>query len=486
MVAAGRCETLRPCRSTRWSRSGTPTCSPAIRSASPGYDERRRALASRRGRCAPAGPSTTRSSRAASRCSAARWARLRASGSCGPTTGPATLGLPMVVVTRTGGARMQEGMVALIQLARTASAAQPPRRRRPAVARRATARRRPAACSPPTARWCDLRAAYEQRRDRLRRPRGWPRARSAITLPAGVAHRGGRATTHGLVDALLAPGRRRPTGSTSPWAASTARCRPARCRPGRDARAPSGALGRGAAGPGRPAGPTGIDRAARLCDVVDRAAGRRPGRPRRPGHGGRPARRRGGHRPLPRRRPPDARPASAWPSGRSPWPAAWACRSSRWSTRRAPTRRRSPRTTASPARSPARSQAMAACPTPSVSVCVGEGGSGGALALGYADRLLIPEHAIFSVIAPEGAAAILERDVTRRPRWPTLLRLSVAGPPATRHRRRGHRRGPGRPRRGGGRAPWPRRHRATGRPASMRPPPAGSAREAPGGAPARG
>jgi acetyl-CoA carboxylase carboxyl transferase subunit beta len=56
---------------------------------------------------------------------------------------------------------------------------------------------------------------------------------------------------------------------------------------------------------------------------------------------------------------------------------------------------------------------MAACPTPIVSVCVGEGGSGGALALCYADRLLMAEHAIFSVIAPEGAAAILERDATR-------------------------------------------------------------------------
>jgi acyl-CoA carboxylase subunit beta len=44
-----------------------------------------------------------------------------------------------------------------------------------------------------------------------------------------------------------------------------------------------------------------------------------------------------------------------------------------------------------------------------VSVCVGEGGSGGALALSYTDRLLMCEHAIFTVIAPEGAAAILER-----------------------------------------------------------------------------
>ena len=54
--------------------------------------------------------------------------------------------------------------------------------------------------------------------------------------------------------------------------------------------------------------------------------------------------------------------------------------------------------------------AMAECVSPTVSVCVGEGGSGGALALACADRLLMQDHAIFSVIAPEGAAAILERD----------------------------------------------------------------------------
>jgi acyl-CoA carboxylase subunit beta len=69
-------------------------------------------------------------------------------------------------------------------------------------------------------------------------------------------------------------------------------------------------------------------------------------------------------------------------------------------------------------------EAMAACPTPTVSVCVGEGGSGGAMALSYADRLLISEHAIFSVIAPEGAAAILERDATRSPEVASLLKLS--------------------------------------------------------------
>jgi acetyl-CoA carboxylase alpha subunit len=68
--------------------------------------------------------------------------------------------------------------------------------------------------------------------------------------------------------------------------------------------------------------------------------------------------------------------------------------------------------------------AMAEVPTPTVAVCVGEGGSGGALALAHADRLLIQEHAIFSVIAPEGAAAILERDAGRAPEVAGRLRLT--------------------------------------------------------------
>lgn len=53
---------------------------------------------------------------------------------------------------------------------------------------------------------------------------------------------------------------------------------------------------------------------------------------------------------------------------------------------------------------------MANLPTPIVSAIIGEGGSGGALALGVADRVLMMENAIYSVISPEGAAAILYRD----------------------------------------------------------------------------
>lgn len=54
---------------------------------------------------------------------------------------------------------------------------------------------------------------------------------------------------------------------------------------------------------------------------------------------------------------------------------------------------------------------MAALPVPTVAVLLGEGGSGGALALLNADRVLVAEHASLGVIAPEGASAILYRDL---------------------------------------------------------------------------
>lgn len=50
---------------------------------------------------------------------------------------------------------------------------------------------------------------------------------------------------------------------------------------------------------------------------------------------------------------------------------------------------------------------MSRIKTPIISIIIGEGGSGGALALGVADRIYMLEHSIFSVISPEGCAAIL-------------------------------------------------------------------------------
>jgi acetyl-CoA carboxylase carboxyl transferase beta subunit/acetyl-CoA carboxylase carboxyl transferase alpha subunit len=68
---------------------------------------------------------------------------------------------------------------------------------------------------------------------------------------------------------------------------------------------------------------------------------------------------------------------------------------------------------------------MANLPTPIVSVIIGEGGSGGALALGVADRVLMLEHAIYSVISPEGAAAILYRDAGRAETVSEVLKLTA-------------------------------------------------------------
>jgi acetyl-CoA carboxylase carboxyl transferase subunit alpha len=57
-------------------------------------------------------------------------------------------------------------------------------------------------------------------------------------------------------------------------------------------------------------------------------------------------------------------------------------------------------------------QAMARLGAPSVALVIGEGGSGGAIAIGLADRVLMLENAIYSVAAPEAAASILWRDVS--------------------------------------------------------------------------
>ena len=55
---------------------------------------------------------------------------------------------------------------------------------------------------------------------------------------------------------------------------------------------------------------------------------------------------------------------------------------------------------------------MARLTVPTVAVIIGEGGSGGAIALALSDRVLMQENAIYSVISPEGCAAILWRDMT--------------------------------------------------------------------------
>ena len=69
--------------------------------------------------------------------------------------------------------------------------------------------------------------------------------------------------------------------------------------------------------------------------------------------------------------------------------------------------------------------AMALLPVPIVSVIIGEGGSGGALALAVADRVLMLEHAIYSVIPPEGAAAILYKDAGKADAVAENLKLTA-------------------------------------------------------------
>lgn len=68
---------------------------------------------------------------------------------------------------------------------------------------------------------------------------------------------------------------------------------------------------------------------------------------------------------------------------------------------------------------------MAALPTPIVCVVIGEGGSGGALGIGVGDRILMLEHAYYSVISPEGCAAILWKSAEFAETAASTLRLTA-------------------------------------------------------------
>lgn len=327
--------------------------------------------------------------------------------------------LPMVVVSRTGGARVQEGMVALAQLARTASAAQ----------RHAAAGLLSLAVygSPTTGgvfasygSLVDVRAA---RRDAVIGFAG-PRVAEGtlgIRLPPG-SHTARALYDKGLIDELL------DNDGAAAWV-EVAIGRRSRLLPTRPLPVYVDPGGHGAwaevlraRAPGRP---TGLDRAARLCsswlelrgvDPTIRAAlatvaGRRcvVVATDRYSSGGRPGP--DGFRLVQR---------AVALAGRLGLPVVTLVDT--------PGADPSPDAEADGLAHEIAGTfaALAACPTPIVSVCVGEGGSGGALALSYADRLLMSEHAIFSVIAPEGAAAILERDATRAPAVAELLKLTSA------------------------------------------------------------
>jgi acetyl-CoA carboxylase carboxyl transferase subunit beta len=336
------------------------------------------------------------------------------------------LRLPMVALTRTGGARLQEGMVALVQLARTAAAA-----RRHAGAGLLSL----AVYGSPTtggvlasyASLVDLRAVVGGAVIGFAGPRV-AEGTLGVPLPPG-SHTAESIYEHGLADARLG------VHDVAAWVEAalglTDRPLPARSLPTWEA-----ALGGGTeAGVGgsdawlevlrsRAVGrPSGIDRAARLCSSwvelrgtdptvragLARVAGRRcvvvatdrycaSGRPTPAGF--RLAQRAVGL------------------AGRLGMPVVTLVDT--------PGADPSPEAEVDGVASEIAHTlaALASCPTPTVSVCVGEGGSGGALALSYTDRLLMCEHATFSVIAPEGAAAILERDATKAAEVADRLRLT--------------------------------------------------------------
>jgi acetyl-CoA carboxylase carboxyl transferase subunit alpha len=62
---------------------------------------------------------------------------------------------------------------------------------------------------------------------------------------------------------------------------------------------------------------------------------------------------------------------------------------------------------------------------PNIAVVVGEGGSGGAIAIATANRVLMLEHAIYSVISPEGAASILWRDTAKAQEAATNMKITA-------------------------------------------------------------
>ena len=70
-------------------------------------------------------------------------------------------------------------------------------------------------------------------------------------------------------------------------------------------------------------------------------------------------------------------------------------------------------------------EACLALPTPLVAAIVGEGGSGGAIALAAAERVLMLEHAIYSVISPEGCASILWRTAEKAPQAAEAMKMTA-------------------------------------------------------------
>lgn len=328
--------------------------------------------------------------------------------------------LPVVVISASGGARLQEGLVALAQLARTSAAASGHHRAgllSVGVLRAPTTGGVYASYASLT----DLRAAEPGATVGF----AGPRVVEVVTgLPVPKdSHTAEAAYTAGLVDALV------PTDDQAAWVETALGVRDARLPP-RPLPAMFAQTGDGPAAwrevlRARARGrATGIDHAARMCDswlelrgpdptvraglarigsrrLVVLAHDRHAGRGR-PGPGGfRLARRAlslAEHLGLPLLSLVDTPGAEPGPDAEAGGIAGEIA---------------------------ATFAAFAEATVPTVAVCVGEGGSGGALATAACDVVLMLEHAVFSVISPEGAASILGRDATQAAAYAGMLKLTA-------------------------------------------------------------
>ena len=69
---------------------------------------------------------------------------------------------------------------------------------------------------------------------------------------------------------------------------------------------------------------------------------------------------------------------------------------------------------------------MAKLPTPIITIVIGEGGSGGALAIGVGDRIAMLQYSVYSVISPEGCASILWKDASHAPKAAEAMGVTAA------------------------------------------------------------
>lgn len=336
------------------------------------------------------------------------------------------LGLPVVCVTRSGGARMQEGMVSLVQLGRVAGAV---RRHREAGLMSIAVLRSPTTGGvlASYASLCDLRVAEAGAVIGFAGPRIV--AETTGEDVEGRSHTAETAHAAGLVDAVV------PAEELEDWVRSalglldrplTAPTRTAGGSVEVTDDGPEGGEAWAAVRRARAADrPTGIDVASVLCDSWVEIAGSDPTV-------------RAGLARIGERRAVVVASDRHAGTGR-PTPAAFALArravglAGRWGLP-AVSLVDTPGAEPGPDSENAGIAAAIAetfatfdgAPVPTVGVCVGEGGSGGALALAWTDTLLIQEGAVFSVIGPEGAAVILTGDAADAPAVAEQLALTSA------------------------------------------------------------